>query len=157
MFIKWDNPNSLVVPKSEAEARMTAIAADQLAKLRKEITRKDLLSQAEVLSLIDHEINRILGLPPEVGNPVNRKGFVIACTAKGRGGEGQNTEGLRFLVDRGRIRHSWWSDELEDALVFDHQEAAERKCATLHHNNPTVMPYSHAESVVACFAEEVTA
>lgn len=147
MFIKWDNPNSLVVPKSEAEARLAAIVADQLSKLRKEITRKDLLTQSEILGLIDHEINRVLGLPPVVGNPVNRQGFVIACEARGRGAG--NTEGIRFLVDRGRIRHSWWSDDLEDALVFDHQEAAERKCSTLHHNNPAVMPFTHAESLVS--------
>ena len=141
MYIKWENPDSLVVQKTEAEAKVTALVVDQICKIRREIHKKELLTQDEILRFLDAEVNRVLGMPPSEARPQNRDGFVVASKAVPRKGLGERT---MFLVDRGRIHHSWWSDDLEDALVFDHREVADRKCASLRHNSPEVLTYSEA-------------
>ncbi len=141
MFIKWQYPEAQTVSKSEAETKLTALVADQYRKLHMEIKKRELIGQDEILRFIDQEINRVLGLPPSVGTPQNQSGFVIVTQSAPR--EGVPSKSM-FLVDRGRIRSSWWTDEVEDALVFDRQDAAENRRANFRHNNPRVITYAEA-------------
>lgn len=142
MYVKWDNPETQTVTKTEAEVKLVALVADQFIRLRKEIERRRLNHPLDILALIDKETNRVLGIPNTVSGMVNLNGYVVITTTKGTDGLPPRT---MFMVDRSRIRHSWWSDDLEDALVYDNKPSAERRLDTIHHNDPRVVPYAEAQ------------
>lgn len=142
MYVKWDNEESQTVTKTEAEVKLTALVADQFIKLRREIERRRLNHPQDILALISRETNRILGVPTAVGGLTNLQGFVVCTTTKGTDGLPPRT---MFMVDRGRIRDSWWSDDLEDALIYDNEHSAQRRLETIHHNDPRVVTYAEAQ------------
>lgn len=64
-------------------------------------------------------------------------GYVIAS-------ESRQEDELLFLVDRSKQRASFWSDRLDDVLVFADKAAALRKAGTLRYNEPQVMSLQEA-------------
>lgn len=141
MYIKWDNPKSSVVSKTEAELRMAGVVAAQFSSLVREINKRNLSTQKEIVDFIEEEVGRVLGIPRSVLGEEPTHGFVICCDTWDNV---QKKTVTRYLVDRGRIRTSWWTEDISDALVFEHKEAAERKRDGFKHNNPRVMTYAEA-------------
>lgn len=69
-------------------------------------------------------------------------GYVIASDSQ------RNDETL-FMVDRRKQRASFWSNRLDDVLVFADRGAADRKAASLRFNRPRVMTLYAARSDAA--------
>ena len=145
MYIKWDDESTDRVHKAEAEKKLSAIVADQLIRLRKEIKKRGLVHQDQVLSFISSEVNRVLGVPvADQDRPT--EGWVISLVAKA---SAALPERFMFMVDRSRVRHSWWSDDLEDALVYYTHEQAEVRMMTLKHGEPKIITYAEAMELSA--------
>ena len=65
-------------------------------------------------------------------------GFVITCRRHGD---------TLFMVDRKKQRKSFWSDRLDDVLVWKDEKAAQRHADTLKFNDPQVIPLEKAERI----------
>lgn len=62
--------------------------------------------------------------------------------------QSRNCNELLFMVDRAKQRAGFWSNRLEDALVYQHKAAAQAKVATLKFNRPHVMTLAEAQGIV---------
>lgn len=49
-----------------------------------------------------------------------------------------------FMVDRHAQRKSFWSDRLQDVLLWQSESAAHRRLAQVRHNQPRVVDYAEA-------------
>ena len=57
---------------------------------------------------------------------------------------------LLFMVNRRIQRASFWSNRLDDALVYRNAEAARQKARSLKFNNPRVIKLSTARALASC-------
>lgn len=67
--------------------------------------------------------------------------FVIACDKR------DDPSTTLFMVDRRRQRQSFWSDRLDDALVYRRRVDAQLKVARLRYNSPRVLPLEEAREI----------
>jgi len=65
-----------------------------------------------------------------------------------------NPERLMFLVDRRKQKKGFWSNYLDDVLVFNSHDAAIRQLQTLKYNNPRIMSFKDAASYVLWYELE---
>lgn len=65
--------------------------------------------------------------------------FVIQC-------DGEDNMNL-FLVDRNKNRSKWWTCDLDDAMIFRKQSAANIQAGKLRFKNPKVIPYAEARKM----------
>lgn len=144
MNIKWDKPDALVVQKSEAEAKLTGLVTENMHKLRRNIVQHGLLTQDEILACLDATVDRIMGVAPPAMRERKDHGWVLVTTSKASKELPSRT---MFMVDRARVKWSWWSDDIEDACIFDSLQVAERRAQTLKHNTPRVVTLSEAENM----------
>lgn len=141
MNVQWKNPDSLVVPKSEAETLLTKLVAENMYRLRRNIVQHQLLTQAEILACLDSMVDRVMGVAACAMKEIKTHGWVIVTTSKATKELPSRT---MFMVDRTRVKWSWWSDDIEDACIFDSQQIAERRTMTLKHNEPRVVSLDEA-------------
>lgn len=66
-----------------------------------------------------------------------RAGFVVVTDSRKRAE-------LLFMVDRKKQKASFWSDRLDDVMVFAARSAAEGQARALRFNNPRVMTLAEA-------------
>jgi hypothetical protein len=51
------------------------------------------------------------------------------------------------MVNRRMQRASFWSNRIDDAMIYSDKDAAIRKARTLRYNNPRVVAYKDARSI----------
>ena len=68
--------------------------------------------------------------------------WVVACDKR------DDPSTTLFLVDRSKQRRSFWSDRLDDVLVFSTRFAAGARAQALTLNNPRVISLAEAQRVV---------
>lgn len=64
-------------------------------------------------------------------------GFVVIA-------DGQSKQETVFLLDRKKQTRAWWSNRLDNVLVYREQRVARHKAASLQFNNPRVVTYAEA-------------
>lgn len=75
--------------------------------------------------------------------------YVIACDSRY-----EESEAILFLVDRAKCKDAYWTDTMDNVLVFPTEKAAKRKLWPLKYNNPRIMPLDEAQQIAKEAQEE---
>jgi hypothetical protein len=72
--------------------------------------------------------------------PTPPEGYVIVAN-------GQVAQETVFLLDRQKQTRAWWSNRLDNVLVYREKRVADFKAASLKHNNPRVVTLAEAQRI----------
>ena len=75
--------------------------------------------------------------------------YVIASDSRYK-----ESDAVLFLVDRAKQKDAFWSETLDNVLLFPTEKAAKRKLWPLKYNNPRVMPLDEAEQLAKEMQED---
>ena len=60
----------------------------------------------------------------------------------------KNKGRILVLVDRNKSKSTWWTSDLDNALVFTSREQAQKQCEKYKYNYPRVIPFDVAKKQV---------